>query len=128
MEFIDAGAADAIKRANELANVVEERDDVIASLEEDFEYLTCLYAVAAVLREVIERAIVSGHGTEDAQRRRFGAMLDVLVANKAILFGIDSDRWNFAIYLYDLAACTLDCIACRRPIRTGAAWSRTPTG
>jgi GAF domain-containing protein len=54
--------------------------------------------------------------------RSNGAMLDVLVANvlvaiKAILFGMDSDRWNFAIYLYDSAPGTLDCIACRRTIR-----------
>jgi hypothetical protein len=116
VEFLDEGAADAIKRANELTDAVEERDDAIASLEEDFEYFTRLYAVAAALREVIERVIALGPGTEDAQRRRFGAMLDVLVANKAILFGMDSDRWNFAIYLYDSVAGTLDCIACRRPI------------
>jgi GAF domain-containing protein len=44
-------------------------------------------------------------------------MLDVMVSDKAVLFGIDSDRWNFAIYVYDPSAGALDCAACRRPIR-----------
>ena len=54
---------------------------------------------------------------EDDQKRRFAAMLDVVVADKAILFGMSSDRWNFAIYSYDSGMGCLICIACRRPIR-----------
>lgn len=117
MDFLDEGAADAIKRANELADAIEERDEAIASLEGDFEYFTRLYATSTALREVIEGLMVSGPGAAAIQKNRFGAMLDMLVADKAILFGMDSDRWNFAIYLYDSAGQHLDCIACRRPIR-----------
>jgi hypothetical protein len=117
MEFLDEGAADAIRRANELADAVQERDDDIASLEDDFEWFTRLYADAAALRDVVESVISSGPGTAEEQKRRLAAMLDVMVSDKAVLFGMDSDRWNFAIYLYDSSARALDCVACRRPIR-----------
>jgi hypothetical protein len=117
MDFVDEGAADAIKRANELADAVGERDEIISSLGEDFEWFTRLYATAAALRDVIDGVAASGPGTEDDQKRRFAAMLDVVVADKAILFGITSDRWNFAIYFFDSGLGRLICIACRRPIR-----------
>ena len=117
MDFLDEGAADAIKRANELVDAAEERDEIISSLGEDFEWFTRLYATAAALRDVVEGVAASGPGMEDDQKRRFAAMLDVVVADKAILFGMNSDRWNFAIYLYDSGMGCLTCIACRRPIR-----------
>jgi GAF domain-containing protein len=44
-------------------------------------------------------------------------MLDVVAADRAILFGMESDRYNFAIYIYEPAAQRLDCVACRRPFR-----------
>jgi GAF domain-containing protein len=117
MEFLDEGAADAIRRANELGDAVEDRDNDIASLEGDFEWFTRLYASAAALREVVEGVIISGPGTADDQKRRLAAMLDVLVSDKAVLFGMNSDRWNFAIYMYASTAGNLECVACRRPIR-----------
>ena len=116
MEFLDEGAADAIRRANELADAVEERDNAIGSLDRDFQWFTRLYAGAAALRDVVERVIASGPGTPDDQKRRLAAMLDVVVSDSAVLFGMDSDRWNFAIYLPN-AAGDLECAACRRPIR-----------
>ena len=116
MEFLDEGAADAIRRANELADAVEERDNAIGSLDRDFQWFTRLYAGAAALRDVVERVIASGPGTPDDQKRRLAAMLDVAVSDSAVLFGMDSDRWNFAIYLPN-AAGDLECAACRRPIR-----------
>jgi hypothetical protein len=44
-------------------------------------------------------------------------MLDVAVADRAILFGIDSDRWNFAIYVFNPGVGELECAQCRRPTR-----------
>ena len=89
MDFLDEGAADAIKRANELVDAAEERDEIISSLGEDFEWFTRLYATAAALRDVVEGVAASGPGMEDDQKRRFAAMLDVVVADKAILFGMN---------------------------------------
>lgn len=117
VEFLDESTAEAISRANELADSVEERDKAIASLEQDFQYFTTLYAIAMALREMTEGLIASGAGSTDVQERRFGAMLDVVVADRSILFGMDADRYNFAIYLYEPAVQRLDCVACRRPIR-----------
>lgn len=117
LEFVDEGAADAIYRANELAEAVEQHDKEIASLDHDFQWFTHLYSIAGALRDVVESVIVSGPGSPEVQKRRFGDMLDVIVADKAILFGIDSDRWNFAVYLLNPETGNLDCAACRRPIR-----------
>jgi len=116
MEFLDEGAADAIRRANELADAVEERDDVIASLASDFDWFAHLTASGTALLDFVEGVIASGPGTPADQKRRLAAMLDVVVSEKTVLFGMDSDRWNFAIYLPNPAG-SLECIACRRPIR-----------
>lgn len=117
MEFFDEGVADAIKRANDLADLAEEGQDQIRDLWVDFEWFTRLYSAATALFYIVEEAVVSGSVTDAEQTRRFGAMLDVIVAEKATLFGMDSDRWNFAIYLYDAGDNRLNCKACRRPIR-----------
>jgi hypothetical protein len=65
----------------------------------------------AELPEVIEDVIATGPGTQDNQMRRFGAILDLFAAENVTLFGIDPDRWNFAIYLRDSVPGSLDCIA-----------------
>jgi len=117
MEFLDEGVADAIKRANELADIAEERENDIGALEGDFEWFTRMYATATAFREVVEGSVASAPGTLEDRNRRFATMLDILVAEKAILFGMDSDRWNFAIYLFDPGDGQLHCVTCRRPIR-----------
>lgn len=117
MEFVDEGAADAIKRADELADLVDERDGQIDSLGSDFEWFTRLYSTASALFYIVEGVAVSGAGSESDQKLRYGAMLDVMVAEKATLFGMSTDRWNFAIYLFSAETSMLQCVACRRPIR-----------
>jgi hypothetical protein len=117
LEAVDENAADALNRANELLESLEEREKEIESLGNDFNWFTCLYATAGALRDIVESVIVNGPGDYVDQNKRFGSMLDVVVAEKAILFGIDSDRWNFAVYLHDPVLDQLNCVACRRPIR-----------
>jgi hypothetical protein len=117
LEAVDENAADALNRANELLGSLEEREKEIESLRNDFKWFTRLYATAGALRDIVESVIVHGPGDGVSQKNRFGAMLDVVVAEKATLFGIDSDRWNFAVYLYDPGLDELSCVACRRPIR-----------
>lgn len=117
LEIVDEGAADAIERADALADLVDERDRQIADLGVDFEWFTRLYSTAAALREVVESVLVAGAGDEDEQRRRFGMMLDIVVSEKDILFGMNADRWNFAIYIYSFQRELLQCAVCRRPMR-----------
>ncbi len=116
MEFIDEGAADAIQRANLLSDAVGERDRQISSLEVDFVWFTRLYATARALRDIVEDVISANSNAIDV-KQHFAAMLDVVVADKSTLFGIDSDRWNFAVYIFNPETGKLECLACRRPIR-----------
>jgi hypothetical protein len=117
LETIDENTADAINRANELVETLEIREKEIASLGHDFKWFTRLYATAGALRDIVESFIVRGPDEAEDENRRFGAMLDVVVAEKGTLFGIDSDRWNFAVYVFDPEVDELRCVACRRPIR-----------
>jgi hypothetical protein len=117
IEFLDENTAEAIDRAGDLARKVKQRDAEIASLEEDYIFSERLQAVTVALREIVNQVASSGPGPEDAQRARLGLMLDFVVADRVLLFGMDTDRFNFAIYIYDGADQALHCAACRRPIR-----------
>lgn len=95
----------------------EERAQIIGRLEEDFLWFSRLYSLNSFLREIVEQVSLHGGGTPGEQAARYGSMLDMLVADKGVLFGMNDDRWNFAIYFFNAASGELDCIACRRPIR-----------
>jgi hypothetical protein len=95
-----------------------------------FSSLTTLYATSIALREIVEPVLSQGAGDERAQKKRLGAMLDILLSSKKELFGITDERWNFSIYLWNDASKELVCFACRRRDRadeeaTHRAW---PTG
>ncbi|BGE84291.1 hypothetical protein Ms3S1_07270 [Methylosinus sp. 3S-1] len=117
LEAVDEGAADAIKRADELADLVDVREQQIAELGVDFEWFTHLYSTASALREVVEGASVAAAGAEDERRPQFATMLDIIASEKDILFGMNADRWNFAVYIFSVNDGLLKCVACRRPIR-----------
>lgn len=117
VEYLDENTAEAINRADDLAQTVEQRDAELASLEEDYSFSERLQAVTVALREIVNQVASSGPGSEDAQRARLGLMLDFVVADRVPLFGMVTDRFNFAIYIYDGADQALHCAACRRPIR-----------
>jgi hypothetical protein len=95
----------------------ENRTAIIGKLEEDFSWFSRLYSLSNFLREIVEQVALQGSGNEEEQAKRFGFMLDLLVADKGVLFGMNDDRWNFAVYLFNPASGQLDCVACRRPIR-----------
>lgn len=112
-----AEAIDEARRRGETAQAMEvERDR-----SEDFAYRQArLAAVATALREVVEEILVGGSGTDDAQLARLGQVLDVLVSQKAILFAMDDEQWNFAVYLHNSTKNELVCAACRRPTRAAS--------
>jgi len=74
MDFLDEGAG-RYQTRQRTVDAAEERDEIISSLGEDFEWFTRLYATAAALRDVVEGVAASGPGMEDDQKRRFAAML-----------------------------------------------------
>jgi hypothetical protein len=116
--FVDEGAPEAIARALAAIEGARVRDRTINELEAEFRWITQLYGTAKALRELVEAALDAR--TEEAKNAltgTLGALLDVVVAQKDVLFGMTSERWNFAVYLYDRNADQLDCLICRRPIR-----------
>jgi hypothetical protein len=113
VEYLDENTAEAISRAGDLAETVEQRDAELASLEEDYSFSVRLQAVAVALRGIVDEVAAYGPGSEDTQRARFGSMLDFIVADRVVLFEMDTDRFNFAIYIYDDADQALHCAACR---------------
>lgn len=117
LEVVTENTANAIERANELTDELDSREKEITSLDGDFRWFTRLYSTAGALKDMVESAVAEGNHAGDTIPR-LGAMLDVVVAEKAILFGIGNDRWNFAIYLYDQNSDELKCVVCRRPTRT----------
>jgi hypothetical protein len=117
VELFDENTAEAINRADDLVRTVEQRDAELASLEHDYSFSARLQAVAVALRGIVDEVAASGPGSEETQKGRLGSMLDFIVADRVVLFGMDTDRFNFAIYIYDGADQALHCAACRRPIR-----------
>ena len=116
--FVDEGAPETIARALAAIEGARTRDLTITELEAEFRWITQLYGTAKALREFVEAA--PDVGTEDAKNalmETLSALLDMVVAQKDVLFGMTDERWNFAIYLYEPTGDQLECLICRRPIR-----------
>lgn len=126
--FVDVGAAEAIRAglaaeaaAVERANELSERLDAVeGELEESDELLyrqARLLAVTTALREIAEEVLLTGPGDSEVETNRFTRVLEILVNQKYVLFGMKDERWNFALYLFDGALGTLVCASCVRPTR-----------
>ena len=116
--FVDEGAPETIARALAAIEGARTRDLTITELEAEFRWITQLYGTAKALREFVEAA--PDVGAEEAKTAVMGtlsALLDMVVAQKDVLFGMTDERWNFAIYLYEPTGDQLKCLICRRPIR-----------
>ncbi|MBL8572996.1 MAG: hypothetical protein JNM13_04905 [Hyphomicrobiaceae bacterium] len=115
--WIDRSDPEILLEAEKAIVEAENRAAIIGRLEEDFFWFSRVYSLSNFLREIVEQVELQGSGDGEEQAKRFGFMLDLLVADKGVLFGMNDDRWNFAIYLFNRASGELDCVACRRPIR-----------
>jgi hypothetical protein len=117
LEFVDEPVPELLRRAHDAIDKGEEAGRVVDGLYSDFTWFTRLYSIAGALNDAVKAVIVDGPGKPEEQARRMEAMLDIVVADSGILFGIVEDRWNFAIYLYERKQSLLSCRACRRPTR-----------
>jgi hypothetical protein len=116
--FVDEGAPETIARALAAIEGARVRDRTIGELEAEFRWITRLYATAKTLREFVEaRSDADDTGAKNARTGNLSALLDMVVAEKDVLFGMAGERWNFAVYLYDRTTDQLDCLICRRPTR-----------
>ncbi len=115
--WIERSEPEILIEAERAIAEAENRAAIIGRLEEDFLWFSQLYSLSKFLSEIVEQVALQGGGDSEEQAKRFGFMLDLLVADKGVLFGMNDDRWNFAIYLFNSDSGELDCVACRRPIR-----------
>jgi len=116
--FVDEGAPETIARALAAIEGARTRDLTIAELEAEFRWITQLYGTAKALREFVEAAPnTSAEEAKNALMGTLSALLDMVVAQKDVLFGMTGERWNFAIYRYEPTGDRLECLICRRPIR-----------
>lgn len=128
LAFFDRNGPDALKeahahhqRAEKLSRESLSHTQELEKVRDAFVRLARLYAALIPIREVVEAVITEGPGDEATQRARFGNLIDLLVTAKGDLFGIKDERWNFAIYLFNVDKGELECIACRRRDRADEA-------
>jgi hypothetical protein len=112
--------------ALELARAAAEKEGIlqgeIRARETDLEgaglhaeWLARLYSLSIAHREITEQIVYGGFPGSAAFTAQVAGVLDLLVADKAVLFGIHDERWNFAVYIFDSEENDLWCVACRRP-------------
>ncbi|WP_036255104.1 hypothetical protein [Methylocapsa acidiphila] len=85
MGFPNEGHTPVIKSARKLVGAINDRDESTSSVGENSERVAHIYAIAAALRMVVEGVAASGSDRENEQERRFAAMFDTIVADKATL-------------------------------------------
>lgn len=116
-DLMTDGAPDLIRKAHYAIDQARERDSVIEELRGDFEWFTRLYSTDKALRAMVE-GVLSSAAEPGQVHQLIKSMLDVVAAENNILFGMNGDRWNFAIYLWDSKSSQLYCEVCRRFLRS----------
>jgi hypothetical protein len=72
VEYLDENTAEAINRAGDLAQTVEQRDAEIASLEEGYVFSERLQAVMVALREIVNQVATLAPGRRTLRGRVLG--------------------------------------------------------
>lgn len=138
--FVDEKTMEAVSRALEAIDAAAIREDEIQELAVDFRWIARLYATARALREYLESLLADGEALRRDIDVHLTRLLDLVIAEKHVLFDIGDEQWNFAIYVYEPERDILVCKVCRRPLRdeenglhrewrpgeghTGMAWQR----
>ncbi len=115
--WVERSEPELLTEAEKAIVDAENRAHIIERLEDDFLWFSRLYLLSNVLREIVEQVSLHGSGSDADEVKRYGSMLDMLVSDKGVLFGMNDERWNFAIYILNEHSGELDCVACRRPTR-----------
>jgi hypothetical protein len=84
LAFIGEAEPQTLIRAQQAVEELESQNRLLEGLEVDFRWMTRVYTVNSVFREIIEQVLINGGGTEEEQRGRMGAMLDVLVSDNGV--------------------------------------------
>jgi hypothetical protein len=109
-----AAAHETEERSKALRDRIDALLQASRTKDESLRWLSILYSVSLALRDFIGPLVMRGRLDEKTKKQRFDEMLDLVLAQKADLFGIGDERFNFAIYLPDPGRDTLSCFCCRR--------------
>ena len=76
LTLIGEGEPETLIRAQQAVEEVGSQNRLLEELEADFRWMTRIYTINSVFREIIEQVLIDGAGTEEEQRKRMGDMLD----------------------------------------------------
>lgn len=80
------------------------------------DYLLTRVSLNSQLREILETAVTDGVSTEVALKDYLESVLGLLVARKSMLFSMEDESWNFAVYKFEHTVGKLKCCACIRSV------------
>jgi GAF domain-containing protein len=109
-----AAAHETDERCKALLGRIDLLTETSKIKDDGLKWLSVLYSVSLALRDFIGPLVMRGTLDEKTKKERFDEMLDLVLSQKADLFGIGDERFNFAIYLPDPGQETLSCFCCRR--------------
>ncbi len=105
----------AIDEAETLRSAAVETEAVIAQLELQMAKQTRVEYIVDAMRSVVDVALHEKTLNNDRLKEWMTDLLDFLVADKQMLFGIGDEQWNFSIYIFDVSTSELVCAVTRRP-------------
>lgn len=111
--FIDKNSADLIKDINNLENDLGEKEKEADFYKENSDYLASWLSLEMLLREFVDNAI-TGKIDKANINASIEQILELVAERKSILFGINDEYWNLAVYLPDSVGKKLECVACLR--------------
>lgn len=94
-----------------------EAEAVIEELEAALARSARVEDIVEAMRAAVDVAICEATITPAKLNEWLIDLLDFLVTDKLMLFGIGDEQWNFSVYLFDKATGDLRCVATRRPTK-----------
>lgn len=110
-------AQTALEEKEGALNNLAEAEVVIEELRDQLARAARVEDIVEAMRAVVDVAIGQGVITAEQLAEWLIDLLDFLVTDKLMLFGIADEQWNFSIYLLDSASGELRCAATRRPTK-----------
>jgi hypothetical protein len=112
--FVDTTTADILAENLKLARQHEDDESKFEFYEYYIDHALARVSLSSYLREIVEDGVTSGKLDVDGLKKYSDAILGLIVERKSSLFGIEDEKWNFAVYRFDEQSKMLDCLACRR--------------
>ena len=115
--FIDEGASEVTARALDAIDEMKELNEGLDDLAIQFAWMARLYSTARALRDYLQGVMADGVSLHSGRDGHIAQLVDLVLAEKQVLFSMGDEAWNFAVYLFDSEDQLLKCVLCRRPLR-----------